>query len=135
MRNNFAQRRGIAVAHEIHPAKLHRVHAQALGDHVSLAFGREKRLQMARRAHVTAGHLIGINVIFFDQTIRHAIGSGRIVGADEIALRPIGAVSTAIEDELNMLRDQDAVFLDSGLDLDHRAVARIAGDQFLGIIN
>ena len=95
----------------------------------------KKALQMARRAHVTARHLVGIDIFFFDQTIGHAIRSRRIVGADEIALRPIGAVSAAVENEFDMLGDHQAVFLDAGFDFDHRAVARIARDQLFGVVD
>ena len=55
--------------------------------------------------------------------------------ADQIALRPVGAVGAAVENKFDMLGDHQAVFLHAGLDLDHRAVARIAGDQLLGIID
>src|SRR5262245_1268646 len=34
-----------------------------------------------------------------------------------------------------MLRDQDAIFLDAGFNLDYRAVARIAGDQLFGVVD
>ena len=57
------------------------------------------------------------------------------MGSDQIALGPIGTVSAAVENKLDMFGDDEAVFLDPGFDLDHRAVARIAGDQFLGVID
>ena len=57
------------------------------------------------------------------------------MGADEKSLRPVGAIGTAVEDKLHVLSNHDAVFLHAGLDLDHRSMARIAGGQFLGIVN
>ena len=57
------------------------------------------------------------------------------MGADQIALRPIGTVGAAVENKFDMLGDHQAIFLYPGLDLDHRAVARIARHQLLGIVD
>ena len=59
----------------------------------------------------------------------------RIMSADQKALRTVSAVGAAVEDELNMLRDQDTVFLHTGLNFDHRAVARVAGNQLFGVVD
>src|SRR5688500_6373055 len=90
---------------------------------------------MSGSAHVTAWHLIGVNVFFLNKTIGHAIRSCRIMSANQITLGAIRAVGAAVEDEFYALSDHHAVLLDACLNSYHRAVARISGDQLLVIID
>ena len=82
MRDHFAERRGVAVVHQIHAAKLDRIDLQLTSHQIGLALARKNRLQMTRRAHVAARHLVGVNVFFFDQTVGHPIRPRRIMSAN-----------------------------------------------------
>ncbi len=135
MRNHMPQGRRIAIVHEIHPAKLDGIHVQALGDDIHVALGGKHALKMPRSAHVTCRHRVGVDIFFFDQAVGHPIGSRRVMGTDQIALRAVGTVGAAVENKFDMLGDHQAIFLDAGLDLDHRAMARITRHQLLGIVD
>src|SRR5687768_5254843 len=90
---------------------------------------------MSWSAHVAAWKLVGVDILFLDKAIGHPIGSRRIVSANQIALRAIGAIGAAVKDELYALRDHNAVLLDTGLNFHNRAMARVAGDQFFGVVD
>src|SRR5512132_1038820 len=90
---------------------------------------------MPRSAHVACRHRIGVDIFFFDQAVGNAIRTRRIVGADQIALRTIRTVGAAVEIKLDVLRYQQAVALDAGLDLDYGAVTRIARGKLFAVID
>jgi hypothetical protein len=50
-------------------------------------------------------------------------------------LRPVSAVSAAVENEFDVLGDQDTVFLHAGFYLDYGAMARISRREFFGVID
>ena len=45
----------------------------APGDHVDMALAREQRLRRARRAHVSAGHVVGVDRVQLQPRLRHAV--------------------------------------------------------------
>ena len=125
----------VAVLHEIHAPVFRRIDAQFFCHDVGLAFTGKGTLRVARRAHVSARKFIGVNVFLFDVGVGNPVRPRGFMGAHEKTLGSISAISAAVENIFHLLGDQQPVFFHTGFDLDRCAVAWIAGDQLLGIIN
>ncbi len=110
MRHRMADRRDIAVAHQVNFSERHRIHFQLAGDEIHLRFVGEKSLRIARRAHVAAGNFVGVDDFLFDKDVGNIIRSGGFLRTDQITLGFECAIGAAIENIFHFMRDQPAVF-------------------------
>src|SRR6266568_4514026 len=131
MRDFSADRGFVTVSHQIHSAETRGIHAQFFGDHIHLRFIGKNSLWIARRSHMPARHLIGVNDLFLDQHVFHSVRPGRFVGAKEIADRFERAVSAAVEDKIHVMGEDTAVSRYPGLDFDDRSMSWIPGYELV----
>src|SRR4030095_9499998 len=135
VRDMAADRRLITVAQHVFALELRRVHFELARDDVQLTLVGEKSLRVAGRAHVAAGNLVRVNHSFFDQAVGDLVRPGAGRRADQITRRLHRSIRAAVEQKIDMVRDDRAVFLDAGFDFDDRGVARITRGQFLGVVH
>ena len=109
----------IAVLEHVFALEFSRVQAKFSRHDIHLAFVGEKPLRVAGRAHMSARHFVGVDHSFFDQTIGNLVRPRAGRSADQISRRLHRSVSAAIEDEIEMVRHDGAIFLHAGLHLDN----------------
>ncbi len=135
MRDFSADRRLVAVLHQVHSAKTRRIHAQFLGDQIHLRLIGENSLGIPRCPHVAARHFIRVDNFFFDQHVGHSIRPRRFMGAKEIADRFERAIGAAVENEIHVMSEDTAVCRYAGLYLHDRSMSWIPGAKLVAIIH
>src|SRR3954451_63051 len=104
--------------HKVFPTERERVYAEPFGDQVHLAFVGEKPLWITRRTHVSARYLVGVDHVLFDEAMRNVVRTGRAMRSGEKSVGLEGAIGTAIENKIHMVRDDGSVSLQACTDFD-----------------
>src|SRR3954452_12342710 len=97
--------------HKVFPAEREGVDTQLFGNQVHLAFVSEKALRIARRTHVSARYLVGVDHVFFDEAMRNIVWTGGTMGSGEKRVGLECTIGAAIEDKIHMMRDNGTVSL------------------------
>ena len=127
----------LPIGNQVFQPEFHRVHLQLPGDAIHVGFAAEQSLRLARSSHKPAGNRVGVNVDGLDVGMGDSVGPAGLGRAAQVNARrwfeaPVG---TAVKHHLSLMGYHGAIPLDSGFELDHGGVPRIAGGEFFQVVH